>query len=325
MNKATALFAITTVTSSVIALYLGWTLHVERARFAAADGAAAPMSASTSIPQPRPPSTVSSNPEAVPANGGAAPPTPGKQTSPVSVSSEPSRQVALPSRVRNRSHASADLAYRRLELQKQYPDLTAVLNLQADEAARFFNLLAQQEVNDAEWEMSSEGSGKSSQRELQRRWQANKAEQAALLGDARVADWNKYLNSLGARAEVRELRILLANSDYLLRRDQYEPLVALLAPEQIRHNDEREQLRRAQGDATNQTPEQVIKYMDRRMDLIEESLARRRRAAATVLDTEQLRHYQTMLDLQRLQSQVEYDSFVTLNAEAAQDKARAAR
>jgi hypothetical protein len=58
--------------------------------------------------------------------------------------------------------------------------------------------------------------------------------------------------------------------------------------------------------------------MDRRRDLIEGSLVRRHQAAATVLDTEQLRRYETLLELQRLQSQVEYDSSATFYAKIVQ-------
>jgi hypothetical protein len=321
MNKATVLLLVTTIIASVTATYLGWTVHNERARFAAASGTLAAVAPSATTQQ-TPPGSTPSHPRAAPAAHGEV------ARSPVNVQSLPrnvsARSVQPPeslSRARNRSSASADLAYRRLELEQRYSDAAAALNLQTDEATRFFDLLAQQEHHDAAWEMSSEGSGKGAQRERQRRQDANKAEQAGLLGEARMADWNKYLNSLGARAEVRELRIQLADSDYPLRRDQYEPLVALLATEEVRHTGEREELRRAQGNTTGLPPEQVVRYMNGRMDLIEESLARRRRAAASVLDTEQLKRYQAMLELQRLRSQVEYDSAVTANLEAGQSNA----
>lgn len=325
MNKATTLLAISTVTLSVIVIYLGWTLHAERARFAAAGGTPAVVSPSVSTSQMPPATTVSSSPEALSAQAEVIRPPIATQTSTGSVTSTQLQSAGLLSRVRNRSSQSADIAYRRLELQQRYSDAATALNLQADEAARFFDLLAQQAHNDAEWEMSGDGMGKATQRERQRRSDANKAEQAALLGEARIAEWDKYLNSLGARAEVRELRIQLADSDYPLRRDQYEPLVASLATEQVRHNAEREELRRAQGNTNGLPPDQVIKYMNRRIDLIEESLVRRRRAAATLLDTEQLKRYQEMLDLQRLRSRVEYDSTVTANLEAAQSNAGSTR
>lgn len=308
MKTQTALFAITAIAASMVAIYLGWTLHVERTqREAAKISTGGPQQQASALPPLQ-------RPELHRARDANSPASLDAPAAAQSNSTPPSDRRPALSRLKSRSSEAADLAYRRLELQLKYPDAIAVLNLHTDEAARFFDLLARQERRDAEREISGKDAGK----ELQQMWAANKAEQAALLGEARMADWNKYLNSLGARAELRELRNQLADSDYPLRRDQYEPLVALLAAEQVRHKGEREQLRHSMGaNAKNVPPEEVIEYMDRRMDLIEESLARRQRAAATILDTEQLKRYQTMLDLQRLQSQVEYDSFVTVNAEAA--------
>ena len=118
---------------------------------------------------------------------------------------------------------------------------------------------------------------------------------------------------------------MLVDSDYPLRRDQYEPLVDLLATEQVRHKGEREQLYRGERNAADPTHEEVISYMGKRLDLIEESLERRRRAAQTVLDSEQLRRYQTMLDLERARAQAEYDSVVTLNVETARKNSAARR
>lgn len=322
MHKATALFATTTFILALTSLHLARSLYLEKTRSAAAVAAAPVPSIPARAPQEGRGSPTPSKPEPIPANGETGLVAPGKPTPSGAVT-----QVTLPPRVRNRSPRSAELAYRRLEMQRRYPDLTAVLNLPPLEAERFFDLLAQQDLDDAEDEMASmqsgdsQGKGKERERERERRRQANRAEQATLLGEARAADWNKYLNSLGARSQIRELRMLLADSDYPLRRDQYEPLVALLAAEQVRHNDEREQLRRSMRDSLNPTREEYNKYMDQRLGLIEESLARRRRAAQTALDTEQLRHYQTMLEMERAQAQVEYDSFLTATAEPAQEKA----
>lgn len=319
MNKATALLAITSIASFVTATYLGCALHNERARFATASGAHAAVSPSGTTQQMPFASTSPQQHEVTPLGEAEVDRSSASvQSLPGTVATTSAQAIGPLARARSRSSSSADIAYRRLELQQRYSDAATALNLQPDEAKRFFDLLAQQEHNDAEWEMSAAGLGQGTQRERQRRQDANRAEQTALLGETRMADWNEYLNSLGARVEVRNLRIQLADSDYPLRRDQYEPLVALLATEQVRHTAEREELHRAQGNTTGVPPEQVIRYMNRRMDLIEESLVRRRLAAATILDTEQLKRYQAMLDLQRLRAQAEYDSAVTTNLEAVQ-------
>lgn len=322
MNKATALFAITTVILAATSLYLAQSLRVERARLAAVVSADPPPSPPAPVPHKELSSTAPSDPTPVPAIAT----TPAVQSP---TPAEAKSQVALPPRVRNRSPTSAELAYRRLDMEKRYLDLATALNLQPDEASRVFDLLARQDFDDAQDEMASEraggASGRERQRERERRRQANSAELAALLGEDRAADWNKYMNSLSARAEVRALRVQLADSDFPLRRDQYEPLVAALATERTRHNADREHLRTSLRDPTRPTPQETIQYMTQRLELIEESLARRRRAAESILDSEQLRGYQAMLERERLQSQIEYDSFVTVNAEAAQETSRVNR
>jgi hypothetical protein len=308
MNKATALFAITTVILGATSLYLAQSLRVERARFAAVSARA---QVSTPAPEPQQ-SPVRAQLERASVPGASATP-----TAPPSKTEQ--KKIALPARVVNRSARSADLAFRRLEMEKKYVDLAAALNLQPDEAAHVFELLARQQLADMEDEMASEHAGEPGGRERQRREQANSAELAALLGEDRAADWKKYLNSLPARADVRALRVQLSDSDYPLRRDQYEPLVAALATEQARNDAEREQLRLSLRNPTQPTPREMIEYMDRRLDLIEESLARRRRVAESILDSEQLRRYQAMLERERLERQAEYDSLVTTTAEAAQE------
>jgi hypothetical protein len=195
------------------------------------------------------------------------------------------------------------------------------VNVQPDEASRLFDLLARQQLDEVELELHKVApSERRKAFETQR--QANRSELAALLGDARMAEWDRYVNSLGARAQVRELRMLLAESDYPLRSYQYEPMVAALAAEQERHDAERAQLHGSQRDPNNPTHEEVIEYMGKRLDLIEASLARRRQVAQSHLDSEQLRRYESMLELERRRARVDHDAFVAVNAEAARARDR---
>lgn len=303
MNKPVALLAATTVIFAATSAYLARALIAERALRPAAKSM-----------QPEAPVAV---PQAtVAASAGNE----GLSSSPTATDATGDRQamVKLPPRVKNRTYSAARLAEIALRLQDDFPDLVAVLGLQPAEASGFFELLARQRIREQESAMkASDGMAWQKEREVQR--QANQAEQAAYLGAARATEWRRYQDSLGSRNEVRELRMRLADSDYPLRRDQYESLVAALADEEIRHKGERRRLRGGQRDATNPTPAETIEYMDQRLTLIEESLARRGRAAASVLDSEQLRRYQAMLEHERLRAQAEYESFVTLNAEAARN------
>lgn len=314
MNKATVLFASTTVLLAALSFYLAWALHHERGRPDTVETAAS-VEARTAEPLP----TMKSQQSRVEKT--ASRPAKAQASSVAKDKAQPSGEPAYRQRLTNQTYREAQLAYIRLELERKYPELATALNLQPDEAGRLFDLLARQQQGEAELD---EVEPRQRQKAAEARRQANRSELAALLGDARMAEWDRYVNSLGARAEVRELRMLLADSDYPLRSYQYEPLVALLAAEQQRHNAEREQLR-SQGNQNNPTNEQVIEYMGKRLDLIEASLARRYQAAQSHLDSEQLRRYESMLELEHRRAQIEYDGFVTVNAEAARSKPRAAR
>jgi hypothetical protein len=323
MNKSTTLFAITTAGLAIVSAHLARALYLERER--AASLTALLHIAPSSVAQPQ-----KDSPRKATAAGAA---TTSRHTAPDASSIErpsPAKtRDQLPARVRNRTYREADLAYRRLDLQKKYPDLASSLGLRPDEANKFFDLLAKQSVNDEadQWnDNETLQQDPEARLRLRKQRERNTAdEQAAFLGEERAAEWQKYLNSLGARGEVGELRTMLADSDYPLRRDQFAPLVELLANEQVRHASEREQLYRSGQHPTGPTHEEVIKYMGERLELIEQSLERRRRAAESVLDSEQLRRYQMMLDVEHRRAQAEYDAFVTLNAEEARENSTARR
>lgn len=306
MNKATVLFASTTVLLAALSLYLAWALHDERA---------SPDQVETAASVEAPPPHVESQESRV--EKAASRPVKAESSSEKD-KAQPSSEPAYRQRLTHQTHREAQLAYIRLELERKYPEFATALNLPPEEAGRLFDLLARQQQGEAELDKVPP---RDRQKAAEARRQANRSELAALLGDARMAEWQQYVNSLGARAEVRELRMLLADSDYPLRGYQYEPLVASLAAEQQRHNAEREQLR-SQGNHNNPTYEEVIEYMGKRLDLIEASLARRHRAAQLQLDSEQMRRYESMLELEHRRAQIEYDAFVTVNAEAAQSSAR---
>ena len=159
---------------------------------------------------------------------------------------------------------------------------------------------------------------------VQERKQADDVEQTELLGEAKMDEFTQYQNSLGARAQMRELRTMLAESAYMLRDDQFAPMVSALAAEQQRHRTEREKLYNGTGNPTNTTPQEVISYMAQRQELIEQSLQRRHEIAATHLDSEQLKRYDEMLDRERRRAQIEYDLFVTTNEDARKELIRKA-
>ena len=187
MNKATALFAITTAGLAIISAHLARSLHLERARVANLTATSHAAAAAVSETEQRPDTSVDTS------HDGAATAGPTPPDARAAKGSGPSTAAAkdgLPPRVRNRTYREAELAYRRLELLKQYPDLIAALKLQPDEAERFLDLLAKQQVDDLQDELEANRTKSFSEqdrrRERESRRLANSAQQAAFLGEART-------------------------------------------------------------------------------------------------------------------------------------------
>jgi hypothetical protein len=319
MNKSTVLLASTTVAFGISSIYLVQMLRAEHDRTGALQARIteleyAERSVSSSMAHEESRGAVVSTPqpsESQPSASKTAVSRPGKDAG------------AFSKRLTNPTYHAAELAYLRLEVERQYPDLATALNLSPDEANRLLDLLTRQAMSQREYEMKLQEQGglpdqaavRARQKQNEERQRTVEAERAALLGEAKQQELNQYLESLGARAQIRELRTMLAESDFPLRRDQVAPLVESLAAEQKRHTAERESLYNSTRSPTNATPEEVIRHMGQRLDLIEQSLQRRRKAASLYLDSEQQKRYDEMLARERQRAQIDYDLFVTLNKE----------
>ena len=321
MSKLTAFFALTTLGFGISSIYLYQALQLERERANAPQdqvaGAAIESEVATvpaielpspaTIPKPR---SSDSSSLATPADKKRG-----------DYLNEYAQRLANP------AYRAAELAFARLQIEQEFPDLAESLNLQPAEMNRLLDLLAEQELEariigmgpaNEDGSFSSENTAARRQQFEELRQKAE-AEQTALLGEATMQEWHQYRDSLGARAQVRELRTMLAESDYMLRDDQFAPMVAALAAEQKRHEAERDQLYHGPGNPARPTPQEVIEYMERRQSLIEQSLQRRHETASRFLDPEQLKRYDQMLDRERKRAQVEYDLFVTMNKEAPKE------
>lgn len=325
MSKSAVLLA-----SLALALgsgYLLRELHAERARVVALQARVAELerAGQAAIPpaEPRLAETsagVSDKPAQTPAIFRAKPVPSGERVS--SEGAELARQLADP-QVR-----ATRLAYLRLELERSYPDLATALNMQPDEAARLLDLLAKQELDRQLYEMRASDTGRLTDEQMPTRREQDaerrrqvEAERAALLGDWRLAEWNEYVKTLAARAEMRELQTMLAETSYSLRSDQVTPMVAALTAELQRHTAERSRLYESAKNPTNSTPEETIRYMHERLNLIAQSLQRRHQLATAYLDTEQLKRYDEMLSLERRRAQIEHDEFVATNRYAQRNGA----
>jgi hypothetical protein len=321
MSKITAFFALTTLAFGISSIYLYQALQLEREHADAPQGqvaTAAMESEVTTAPAFESPSPATI-PKLRPSDAGSNADSARKK--------QGDYREYYAGRLADPAFRAAELAFARLEIEQGYPDLAASLNLQPAEADRLLDLLAEQELEARVISMGTanedgsytvENMSMSGQQLLELR-QKTEAEQAALLGEVTMQEWKRYRDSLGARAQVRELRTMLAESDYMLRDDQFAPMVAALAAEQQQHQAEREKLYYGSGNPARPTPQEVIEHMDRRQNLIEQSLRRRHEIASRFLDSEQLKHYDEMLGRERKRAQVEYDLFVTMNKEALKE------
>jgi hypothetical protein len=206
----------------------------------------------------------------------------------------------------------ADPAYRaamrtqhRLQLEPHYGELAAELGLSQEEADRFLDLLADHDLRENENRIKNGipgegGNEEERRRRLKAQQEQMESERKAFLGEERYLAWTEYVNSAGARAQVRDLRTQLATSSSPLREDQIKPLVKALAAEDQRHAAERRENRSNGAQWTDETPAaERIAYMERRDRLIHESIDRTREAAASYLDSEQQKRFDAMLDQRR--------------------------
>ncbi len=217
-------------------------------------------------------------------------------------------------------YRKARLAEHRLRMQRGYPQLVAELGLSADEAERFLDLLAEHSLRENELAMKEQPGQNPMNRRRELHEQAEK-ERRAFLGEERFRTWVEYQNSTGARGLVNELRTHLATTSSPLREEQVKPLVKALAAEHQRHAAERQENYQSEtfgGQWTEDTPaSQQMAYMERRAELIEESLDRQQALAEMHLDSEQQRELNAMLDRRREEARVELVSWQAhLEAEA---------
>jgi hypothetical protein len=206
------------------------------------------------------------------------------------------------------SYRAAMLVEQRLELRAQYPQLAAELGLSKEEMDPFFDLLAEQLMRESE-SAKKEQPGEDTQQRRRKLLEQQEQERRAFLGEQRYQLWTEYVNSAGARGLVSQLRTQLATSTSPLREEQIKPLVKAIAAEQQQHWAERQE---NSGGAqwTDETPvAERVAYMERRAELIEQSMARSREAGAMYLDSTQQRVFDEMLETQNERARAEVVSF----------------
>jgi outer membrane murein-binding lipoprotein Lpp len=206
------------------------------------------------------------------------------------------------------TYRAVAVAEHRRAVHAQYLQLASELGLSKEEADRFLDLLAEQSLRESESAMK-EQDGEDMQKRCRALAEQQAKERRQLLGEQRFQAWTEYVNSAGARALVSELRTQLATSSSPLREEQIKPLVKALAAEQQRHWAERVQ----NYDGIQRTDEppvaERVAYMERRAELVEQSVARSKEAGAMYLDSTQQRFLDELLERQSESARAEVTEF----------------
>jgi hypothetical protein len=129
----------------------------------------------------------------------------------------------------------------RLMVENELRDLPRVLNLSPEQAARLFDLMADQGVKllQLQWEGPANWQeGKSSKAAVSDLRKQNDAELTEILGERNMSELKEYRASMGSRAEVGALRGELARAPEPMREDQVEPMIAVVYAEQRRVDQE---------------------------------------------------------------------------------------
>jgi hypothetical protein len=316
MTKANAVLAVAAGIFGVGCLVLFRGLSSERTRVHALEAQLAQLQRDVKPPEP----ADSDNGTALasePAQTAPMQPAAASSTSTASTSTTNKPVAAKDTAERDRQRrVLADPSYRaaarveeRLQLRSEYPQLAAELGLSKEEGDRFLDLLSEQSLRESE-SATKEQPGEDVQRRRRKLFEQQEQERREFLGEQRFQLWTEYVNSAGARGLVSQLQTQLATSTSPLREEQIKPLVKALAAEQQRHWAERQENYSASAQQTEETPvADRVAYMERRAELVEQSVARSREAGAMYLDSTQQRILNAMLETQSERARAEVASF----------------
>jgi hypothetical protein len=242
---------------------------------------------------------------AVPQPAAAAPSrTAASKSTPADTSADRARERRI---LADPSYQATAHAHQLLEVQSEHPQLASELGMSKEQTAGFLDLLADQRLREGELGMHVE-SGEDWEQWLSALYEQQDKDRRQFLGEQRYQAWNDYVKSAPTRALVSELRTQLATSSSPLREEQIKPLVKALAAEQQRHQAERGQ---NYGDAqwTEETPvAERVAYMERRAELVDQSVARSKELGTMYLDSTQQRTLDALLERQSKRARAELAS-----------------
>jgi len=187
-------------------------------------------------------------------------------------------------------YRKARLAEQRMRVQRSLPGLVDELGLSEEEAERFFDLLAENQLNRESASRVSRGADGLPDREgnLRRQQELQRQQDesiAALLGTARYPQWKQYQQTLRARMEAMNMGTQLTQMGQPLNSAQQKSLAAVLIAEDERTRDNRERLARSINPADAQAMAQLEEEAAR---INEESNRRILEAVGSSLDARQI-------------------------------------
>jgi hypothetical protein len=193
------------------------------------------------------------------------------------------------------------MAQMRMVLPQQYPDLGRELALSPAETEKFFDMLAKHQMSTTGYALElRDNSGQrnaaaqETQRNLQEIQLANQAEITAMLG-GKATLWQQYQQTLPTRRQVNQLKMSLGTGNNALSDTQGTPLIAALAAEQSRIQQERRN-----APAPPQQPGQLNRQtaIEQQLDRMAEDNSRMVTVASSHLSPQQLESYRKMLEQQ---------------------------
>ncbi|MGQ0384880.1 MAG: hypothetical protein ACT4UP_09415 [Gammaproteobacteria bacterium] len=221
-------------------------------------------------------------------------------------------------RLADPEYRAAWIAQQRQMIERRYPQLAADLKLSPEQADRLLELLATQMLEGQQLSMevqarlvSPDGSPTADMvRERERLTAARQQEfeqtREALLGADKYKEWRDYQNSREARAQMRELRGRLASGGSPLGDGQFDQLVSMITAEQQRYQEELQRAQTTFEDAGGPQSGDRVTYLERRMELVEQTQQRTLESVAAYMDAAQLEAYRQMqkAELQREKAQL---------------------
>ena len=193
----------------------------------------------------------------------------------------------------------------RLQLATRRENFIRLLGFTPEQADAAIDLSIERQMawQEANMHMASEDPSQQQKERLDAKEREYQAKLRDLLGEAKTAELENYMESRQTRMQVDQFRTQLTGGD-ALRDDQVEPLIAALHGERSQMQQELEEYR-ASFAADDNSEASQRKYNERQTALLKATHDRMRTAASAILSQSQLQKLDAMLkrDLERHEAQ----------------------